>query len=154
MCGDYMPFRQFSVAYRNLLSSAALNLYPGPFLIYNNYQFKWPFWLLFKTISVVYCLWFHVFNAAFFWLCWVFFATLGLSSVVQTGATLCCGARASCDGFSWVAQAPGCSSPQVDRLSCSPAREIFPNPGIKPTSPALAGRFLSTAPPGKSSFFL
>ena len=26
---------------------------------------------------------------------------------------------------------------------------IFPNPGIKPTSPALAGRFFTTAPPGK-----
>ena len=124
---------------------------PLSYLLYNNYQFKWPFWLLFKTISIIYCLWFHVFNTAFFfWLRWVFFATLGLSSLVQTGATLCYGAWASlCDGFSWVDQAPGCSSPRVDGLSYSPAREIFPDPGIKPTSPALAGRFLSTAPPGK-----
>ena len=27
----------------------------------------------------------------------------------------------------------------------------LPGPGIKPMSPALAGRFLSTVPPGKSS---
>ena len=29
-----------------------------------------------------------------------------------------------------------------------PARD-FPNPGIKPTSPALAGGFFTTEPPGK-----
>jgi len=26
----------------------------------------------------------------------------------------------------------------------------FPGPGVKPTSPALAGRFFTTAPPGKA----
>ena len=29
--------------------------------------------------------------------------------------------------------------------------EDLPSPGIKPTSPALAGEFLATVPPGKSS---
>ena len=28
----------------------------------------------------------------------------------------------------------------------------LPGPGLEPTSPALAGGFLTTAPPGKSSF--
>ena len=30
----------------------------------------------------------------------------------------------------------------------------LPGPGIEPVSPALAGGFLTTAPPGKSRFFL
>ena len=30
----------------------------------------------------------------------------------------------------------------------------LPRPGIKPMSPALAGRFLSTVPPEKSDFFI
>ena len=33
-------------------------------------------------------------------------------------------------------------------LSFSPPGDLS-NPGIKPTSPALAGRFFTTAPPGK-----
>ena len=33
--------------------------------------------------------------------------------------------------------------------SCSAARGIFPDQGYEPVSPALAGRFLTTAPPGK-----
>ena len=37
----------------------------------------------------------------YFWLCWVFVAARGLSLVAASGATLCCGARAShCGGFS------------------------------------------------------
>ena len=36
-------------------------------------------------------------------------------------------------------------------LSCLEACGILvPRPGIKPTSPALEGRFLTTGPPGKS----
>ena len=34
-------------------------------------------------------------------------------------------------------------------LSCSAACGNLPRPGIKPVSPALAGGFLTTAPPGK-----
>ena len=35
-------------------------------------------------------------------------------------------------------------------LSCSVARGIFPGLGLEPMSPALAGRSLTTVPPGKS----
>ena len=31
-----------------------------------------------------------------------------------------------------------------------PSPENFPDPGIKPTSPALAGGFFTTEPPGKT----
>ena len=39
----------------------------------------------------------------------------------------------------------------VDGLSCSSAGGIFPELGIEPVSPTLAGSFLTTGPPGKSS---
>ena len=35
-------------------------------------------------------------------------------------------------------------------LSCSVGMWDLPGPGLEPMSPALAGRFLTTAPPGKS----
>ena len=89
------------------------------------------------------------------------------------GATLCCGARAShCGGFSccraralgvWpsVVVAHGLSSYGSRalelRLSSCGTRALLlcsmwdlPGPGLEPTYPALAGRFLTTAPPGKS----
>ena len=39
-------------------------------------------------------------------------------------------------------------------LSCSTAMWDLPGPGIEAASPALAGRFLTTAPPGKPCFAL
>ena len=49
---------------------------------------------------------------------------------------------------------------QMRRLSsCGSRAQLLrgmwdlPRPGLEPVSPALAGRFLTTAPPGKSSFF-
>ena len=48
----------------------------------------------------------------------------------------------------WALESPG---PVVRRPSCSAACGILvPRPGIKPTSPALPGGFLTTAPIGKS----
>ena len=49
--------------------------------------------------------------------------------------------------------APECVDSVVEahRLSCPVACGILiPGPGIEPMSPALAGRFLTTGPPGKS----
>ena len=66
-----------------------------------------------------------------------------------------CGAQDShCSGFSccW-AQAGGCSGFR----SCGTWAQLLlsmwdlPRPGIKPMSPAPAGRFLTTEPPGKSN---
>ena len=93
----------------------------------------------------------------------------------RAGATLRCGARAShCSGFShcgaWalgmrasVVVAHGlssCGSQALDhRLSSCGAQASLlhgmwdlPGPGLEPVSPALAGGFLTTAPPGKSLF--
>ena len=93
----------------------------------------------------------------------------------RAGATLRCDARAShCSGFShcgaWalgmrasVVVAHGlssCGSQALDhRLSSCGAQASLlhgmwdlPGPGLEPVSPALAGGFLTTAPPGKSLF--
>ena len=90
----------------------------------------------------------------------------------RAGATLCCGARAShCGGFSCGAGALGtqasvvvargfssCGSQALEhRLSSCGSRASLlrgmwdlPGPGLEPLSSALIGRFLTTAPPGKS----
>ena len=93
-------------------------------------------------------------------------------SLCQVGATLCCGAWAShCCGFPCCgARALGtrasavaahrlgsCGSWALESgavvvahgLSCSAACGNLPRPGLEPVYPALAGRLLTTAPPGK-----
>ena len=107
----------------------------------------------------------------YFWLCWIFVAVCGLSLVAASEATLRFGVRAShCSGFSccgawalgaWasvvvVRRLSSCGSGALEcRLSGCGARASLlrgmwdlPRPGIKPVSPALAGGFLTTAPPG------
>ena len=89
------------------------------------------------------------------------------------GATLRCGAQAShCGGFSCcraqalgalasVVVARGLSSCGLRALkhrlsSCGARAQLLhgmwdlPGPGVEPVAPALAGGFLTTAPPGKS----
>ena len=110
-----------------------------------------------------------------FWLCWVFIAVRGLSLVARAGATLHSGMRTShYSGFSCcraralgaqasVVVAHGLSSCGLRALelrlsSCGTWAQLLhgmwdlPRPGLKPVSPALAGGFLTTAPPGKSLF--
>ena len=107
----------------------------------------------------------------YFWLCWVLLR-VGFLQLRRVGATLPCSARASyCGGFSCCgAQAVGawasvvaarglssCGSRALERKvgSCGTRASLFrdmwdlPGPGIEPMSHALAGGFLTTAPPGK-----
>ena len=70
---------------------------------------------------------------------------------------LCCfvGAFSSCSERGWVVdrlqQLQHAGSVVVAKgLTCSVARGIFPDQGTEPMSPALAGGFLTTVPPGKS----
>ena len=108
-----------------------------------------------------------------FWLHWVFVALCSLSLVAVSGGTLHCGVRAShCSDFSccgvqalgaWasVVAAWGLSSCSSQALEhglniCAAQAHLLcsmwnlPGSRIKPVSPALTGRFSSTAPPGKS----
>ena len=79
-----------------------------------------------------------------FWLCGVFSALCGRPLVVASGASLRRSAQASrCVGFStWSTWAR--SLPLM-------AHELRRSWHVEPVSPELAGRFLSTAPLGKSS---
>ena len=95
----------------------------------------------------------------------VFVASRGFLWLPQAGTTLCCGVWAShCGGFfcwqSLSSRRAGfsrCGSRAVERrLSIGGARAQLlhgmwdlPGPGLKPVSPALAGGFLTTEPPGK-----
>ena len=88
----------------------------------------------------------------YLWLCWVFISVRGLSLVVASGG----------HSSSWCA-GPSLSRPlvaehrlQMRRLSsCGSWAQLLrgmwdlPRPGLEPVSPALAGRFSTTAPPGK-----
>ena len=74
-------------------------------------------------------------------------------------ASLCCGARALGARASVVVARglSSCGSWALERgLSSCGARALLlrmwdlPGPGLEPVSPALAGGFLTTAPPGKS----
>ena len=92
----------------------------------------------------------------YFWLCWVFVATCGLSLVVLSrGYSLLRG-----PGFSlpWLLLLQSTGSRRsssvivVPGLSCPAAYVIFPGPRIKPMPLALAGRFLTTRPPEKALY--
>ena len=88
----------------------------------------------------------------------------GFLQLWRAGATLHCSARAShCGGFSCCrAWALGVwASVVVARglSSCGARAQLLrgmwdlPGPGLEPLSPALSGRFLTTALPGKSHYF-
>ena len=96
---------------------------------------------------------------------WLFLATCGLSLVGASGGY----SSLRCVGFSlrWLlllrstgsrhAGVRSCGSPALERrLSSCGAWALLlrgvwelPGPGLEPLSPALAGGFLTTAPPGK-----
>ena len=99
----------------------------------------------------------------------------GLSLVVASRAALPCSTQAShCSGFSccgalalgvWALvvvarrlSSCGLRALERRRSSCGARASLLcgmwdlPGPGLEPVSPALVGRFLTTAPPGKSLY--
>ena len=81
----------------------------------------------------------------------------GAVQASHCGGFSCCRAWVLGCGASVVA-IPGLSSTGsivvAHRLSCSMECGIFLEPGIKPVSPALAGRFFTVEPQGKPLFYL
>ena len=99
----------------------------------------------------------------FIYLIYLFLTELGLHCC--TWAFSSCGERAShCGGFSCCgARALGMRASVVVARglgSCGSRAQLLrgtwdlPGPGLEPVSPSLAGGFLTTAPPGKSSLSL
>ena len=86
------------------------------------------------------------------WLCWVFVSVRGLSLVVASGGH----SSSRCAGLSLLrplllrstGSRRACSAVVAHGPSCPVACGIFPDQ-VEPVSPALAGRFSTTAPPGK-----
>ena len=85
-------------------------------------------------------------------LCWVLVTVQVFSSCSGQGLLFRCSAQAShCTVIACHrAQALGPQVSDVLRLRCTKAYGILvPGPGIEPLSSALAGRFLTTGPPGR-----
>ena len=101
----------------------------------------------------------------YFWLSWVFVAVCGLFLVAASGGY----SLLRYTGFSlrWLLllhimgsrrasfSSCGLQALELRLSSCGTRAQLLcgmwdlPGPGIEPVSPALAGRFLTTAPPGK-----
>ena len=103
---------------------------------------------------------FFMYVCMYVWLCWVFVSVRGLSLVVASGghSLSWCGGHSSsrCAGISLLRPLIAEHRLQMRRLSnCGSRAELLrgmwdlPRPGLEPASPALAGRFSTTAPPGK-----
>ena len=92
----------------------------------------------------------------YFWLRWVFLVAHGLSLVAAGGGY----SSLRCAGFSlqWFLLLRSTGSRRAGFSSCGARAQLvcgmwdLPGPGLKPVSPALAGGFLTTAPPGKPYF--
>ena len=88
-----------------------------------------------------------------FWLCWVFVSVRGLSLVAASGGH----SSSQCVGPLIIAASLVAEHRlQTRRLSsCGSRAQLLrgmwdpPSPGLEPVSPAPAGRFSATAPPGK-----
>ena len=96
---------------------------------------------------------FKIYLFIYFWLRWVFVAVQGLSVVsASRGYSLL-----QCMGFSlrWLLLLWSIGSRLMGFSSCGTQAQLLcsmwdlPGTGLEPVSPALAGRFLTTAPPGK-----
>ena len=93
-----------------------------------------------------------------FWLHWVFVASRAFANCSKWGLLSSCGAQAShCSTgsrhmsfSSFISWIPDCSNRGTQAELCLSMQSSAP--GIEPVSPALAGGFLSTVPPGKSWF--
>ena len=88
----------------------------------------------------------------YFWLCWVFVSVRGLSPVAASGGH----SSLRCTGLSLSRPLVVEHRLQMRRLSsCGSRAQLLrgmwdlPRPGLEPVSPALAGRFSTTEPPGK-----
>ena len=115
---------------------------------------------LFIYLSYYFCLFIYQ-----FWLCWVFVAVRGLSLVAFSSCheqgLLFVAVRGLLTAVASLVAEHGLQSAQASvdvargLSSCGVRAQLLrgmwdlPGPGLEPVSPALAGGFLTTAPPGK-----
>ena len=112
-------------------------------------------WISISLSTFIIIIFFSLFIS--FWLCWVFIAVGGFSLVAASGGY----SSLWCVGFSlgWLLLLWSKGSRCAGFSSCGAWAQLFhsmwdlPRPGLEPMSPALAGGFLTTAPPGKPRYF-
>ena len=105
--------------------------------------------------STIFFLNFYLF--IYLWLCWVFVSVLGLSLVVASGGH----SSSRCAGLSLSQPLSlrSTGSRRAGSVIVAHGAQLLhgmwdlPRPGLEPVSPALAGRFSTTAPPGKPHNF-
>ena len=127
------------------------------------YEILWSFLLdLFRVLYIFFCTC-KCFLFFFLFICFLFLAVLGLRFCVRAFSS--CGKRgplfiAVRRPLTVTASLVAEHRLQTCRLSsCGSQAQLLcgmwdlPRPGLEPMSPALAGGFLTTAPPGKPSFF-
>ena len=112
------------------------------------------------TSSIPNSIFFNIFFLTIFaylfiylWLCWVFVSVRGLSPVAASGGH---SSSRRTRPLTIVASLVAEHRLQMCRLSsCGSRAQLLrgmwdlPRPGLEPVTPALAGRFSTTAPPGK-----
>ena len=117
---------------------------------YNTWKLKTTFQLCLAFLTML-LLFIYLF--IYLWLCWVFVSVCGPSPVVASGGH----SSLRCAGLPPSRPLPLRSTGSrragsvvvAHGLSRSRACGIPPRPGLEPASPALAGSFSTTAPPGK-----
>ena len=118
--------------------------------------FSWPFhsfFFLFFFLIQGRLFYLFIYFYIYFWLCWVLVSVRGLPLVAASGGH----SSSRCAGlFTIAASLVAEHRLQTHRLSsCGSRSQLLrgmwdpPRPGLEPVSPALAGRFSTTAPPGK-----
>ena len=139
-------------------------LFPVPsYFSYSLFFYPWPLLstdTLFLFFKINLFIFIYLFLAALGLCC----CTLAFFSCGKRGLLRCSAQAPHCGGFSCCgARALGSRASAVvaHRLSSCGARAYLlrgmwdlPGPGLKPMSPALAGVFSTTAPPGKSRHFI
>ena len=128
-----------------------------PDVFQSNFQFNCLYFILFYFFKYLlrHCRKFiYLF---YFWLCWVFISVRGLSPVAASGGH----SSSRCAGLSLSRPLVAEHRLQTHRLSsCGSRAQLLrgtwdlPRPGLEPVSPALAGRFSTTASPGKPSLIV
>ena len=116
--------------------------------------FRWPkYWSFSFSLSLPH------FKKVFvyFWLRWVFVAARRLPLVVVSRG---CSLAVVEDSFFWWLLLGTRTRERADFRGCGTQAWLLrgtqnpPGPGIEPASPALAGKFLATGPPGKPPQFI
>ena len=111
-----------------------------------------------RSLASFFFFFFLIYLFIYFWLCWAFVFVRGLFSSCGKWGPLFIAARGP---LITAASLAAEHRLQTRRLSsCGSRAQLLcgmwdpPRPGLEPVSPALAGRFSTTAPPGKPAWLL